>query len=476
MESLIKSSEPLVALAGAFFLIGLCFDLIFSREFKDKIRKTISDNWALGNFSRNALVTSAQYLSHEVMSVDRGTAFFLKTLALSVSFYVIVAVIDTRLHDDGDFSLQGNLARNLLQLSPAVMVVAMFHVLFDFLSAYITVLYLRLIVLCRSLRYVLLILLSDILVTATFWSIFFGGVIAIHLKFADFEQRETSVVLTFPTTESYPGWVENSPMRTNKSLQKAKTVTPELTIATAGNSIPPAANARLLLLTNEPDNKTIAATLFRIAVFTNPKSLIAISGLTEQGESYSTKFSASRLINFADLPKIATSYYNILFPSDVALGEFAYLATQKMYSGYLEGYSDHLGWPRDDRNVVMCNDNIQILSEVEFGQFDFQQCTRYVATHSSTGKYIGLAAGIGFSNNYFIPYKAFFWSSLALTVTYYLVFLSFVIGATVTRILAAQIAKKVLNLEQAFFTPLFSILSVALLILFVLQTIGRQLA
>jgi hypothetical protein len=477
MEGLIKSSDPLLALAGAFFLIGVCFDVIFSREFKDKIRDAIADQYSNKNFSKNSLIISARYLAHEVMSIDRISVFFLKSFALSVSFYVIAAVVDTRLHafTAGDSTLQGSLARHLMQLAPPVLIVAIFHVFFDFLSAYITVLYLRLVIICRSLRYILLILLSDIFVTATLWSLFFGGALAIHLKIADFEQRDIPIYLKFLSAQLAPGWREDSFIKQNTSLKEAQSLTAEVKVMGYEQFIKPSENNQIILLTNEGDQEKVASILFKIAVYANSGKVRSVANLKEDDGGYSMTLSAIDIIDFRDIPRIAADTYRILSPNYVVFGKFQYVATRNLYASFYGDYDAHVRWP-EDGNVVSCDNKIQTLDDAQAQTFDFSRCSRYLITHVSTGKYIGLAAGGSFHPNYLISYKAFFWSSLSLTISYYLVFLSFVIGTMIKRLFAAQVVNNVLNLKQAFFTPLFSVISAGLLMLFIGVKITSQLS
>jgi len=476
MDSLVKSPDPLLALAGAFFLIGATLDAVFSKKFKRQIRKAI-----LGGTRSNFVSIIASYavfFISDIVAPSAKSVFVLKALILSVVFYILMAI--AQLYYFKEFRqplmVHTNFLLEIAQFSPLVIVVLL-HAIFDIFSAYVCVLYLRLLSICPTLRLMILTMISNLIVLSMSWALFFAIVLAIQLKIADSEVRSTTVGLML-VSEPLSSW--EAPLEKNKSLVAPKTMKLQLFYVAPWSPAFEAASmaSRPFFYTNIEGDKQIAGLLFDLVLHQESGRIWGSAIEPSEENFHAFEISIQDAIHLDDIPWVVGRLLVFLSPTRMltSLTEFNWLTTSFIFHSLHPDYYKHNFWNRGQSFAVYCNDKLKVVSFTELEKFDFSKCKTYLVAHEAISRYITLVAGADLNRNSFVSHWAFFMSSMAVIIAFYLVLFAMALLAAGRQVFATQFGRGIFNMEKVFFTPLFSAVSVMFLAAFVIATAVRMIS
>ncbi|MGH6923880.1 MAG: hypothetical protein ACRED5_09095 [Propylenella sp.] len=475
MSQLLLSTNPLLALAGTLFVIGVCFDLIFSDPFKSRVKTLVAEP-AIFSPDRPALITAyARDFVLELWQPDKRRSFLWKTVALSTLFYVIIAVLEIR--TVSDLSVQGEMLQDILLFRPSVLSLFGFHMAFDVGSAYVTILYLRLSYNLATLRDVLLLFSTDIIVKAAIWSMFFAVALALFVKVADYEVRWADVAVRFEEDAASIEWKEQSVYHTNTTLVGKRTW--RGTFLTRHDRGDPFSDWPLYVwfavATNHDDPEIVAKQLLALASAEGLGRVAELNGESGEPISLFRNIGTRRVLSYGDVVTLARFLTNLTNPVpmifDRKVGYYYWQTIKSLYEPVIQRYFEDRQWTGN--LVVVCGEQSRVMSHEEAFEFDFGSCNKYWFASEGVLQGMNVVAGYYFQDNYRISYMAFFWSSMALTLSFYCIFLAVLFWKYIRMVGARAVVGGVLRLEKALFTCLFSVGSVILLFSYGLTVIIR---
>ena len=411
MEKLIESANPLLSLAGALFLLGACFDMIFTTEFKSKLRQLIISSANAGRLSKGFLSTYSGIFVAEILSFHRPLAFVGKSIAPSLFFFLLASYVEARNQPEFAGRLQLDFFTGLLLLAPPILAVIAFQLLFDVLSAYISVLYFDIIAQTRKLRVVILVLLSDLFVTSLFWTICFALTLAVHVKIADLYTRETDVALKFVELDDKI-WAEDSLYNRNGTLRTddRKTMAVALFIRARETFLTVRADY-IPIITNMRGDEVLASQLFTLVEATSVAK--QTSQVSNDNGNFHAKVVVQNLIGFQEFVSLiryglnALNTLQIMYNAASDYPRYEYLTTEKIYGDIVDEESGQ-NWVVGSDVFVFCDKRLIRLKSDAADNFDFGKCAKYAIGPTGAGRYVAETAGINFPQNYQISYKAFF--------------------------------------------------------------------
>lgn len=476
MEHLLKSADPLLTLAGALFALGLAFDVIFSATFKEQIKQTITRSYLRNAKFSRLVVDYSKYFVRDILSLRRPSQFVLKTVSLSVLFYLIVALIEAR-SSIADQSIQSRVFESVALFAPSILILFFFHAVFDIFSSLVSVLYFNMIAAHRRSYEIAVILVSDFIVSAFLWGLFFSYAMATHLKVADFTQRQVNLALNIDR-QADSGWGPDSFFQKNATLHGKVALVASLAEYDEEDQsfygLESNRNASIVAVTNITDDKLIAQKFLQELKNSNAGVIIVSPKIDLIQERYSSRVTISRVIGRDEFGKVLSSSARLLSPLVLSFDQFgrSYFAVRRLYAWFLSDFRDHL----DFSNILLfCDETAYQMSTAEVNVFDFSACTTYFITSRDTGRYMALWAGYFFSTNYVFSHGAFFWSSMALMASFYILLFALVLIKLARHLLSWNVINQVLNIERGFFACLFAVPSALVLLIFIVKVLLRTI-
>lgn len=471
MEKLITSADPLLSLAGVIFVLGLAFDIVFSNQFKDQIKQTIMKSYLKDLRFSHLLTEYSRFFVVELLSFNRVLVFVSKSAFLSIIFYSFVAFLEVRIS-----RVQNLVIESIALLTPSIVVLFVFQIMFDVFSASVSVVFIQLVGRNRRIYQITILLISNILISACLWSLFFSVAIPLHLKVADFEKRSANIAIEIERNPSGAGFSGDSFYNSNATLINKSIIQGSLLNYNSDEKVfygVEGATKPVIAISNIEDNKI----LFQ-------RFLETISDLHEPGVELSSKVNiaeekhyshvvVSNLIGRRELAIIFSATAAALNPLALVFERFgsSYYAIKKTYSSVLTPYDDHLLL---NELAFFCNDKFRTITFTEADTHDFSSCKTYFISPKLTARYIALWTGFHFSNNSVFSHGAFFWSSMALTLSFYLLLTAMVLIKLVKHFFSWNVLNNIFNFERGFFTCIFAIPSTAILAVFLVKTLAKM--
>jgi hypothetical protein len=469
MDKLITSSDPFLALAGAAFLIGAGFDLIFSREFKRRIRRSIIAYGPKKQPFSQLITIYTTYFTSEILAHKSPLAFVLRTVSLCLLIFVVVLILESGLYGPEVAAINVELVGDIARVSGPIIILLFVHVIFDILSAFISVLYFRLVEACKKLSDIILVFVANIVTAAVMWNLFFGYALALHVKATDFTPREALVGLQF--SKDVP---ESWPTPKNSTFRRGDMLVIDFYSSIGGEQLPwrglrpPSIYNIGLIASNITDTDKTVGYLGRVASYAYPS--VTFQNVEKlDTDYYAATLSVERLLGFSKLPWVAAVTYDLVNPLRIAFGRgYSYLSSQQIFFNLILS-SGALVWLEDDP-ILACDNTIRRLKTSEFSDFNFSTCAEYLLAPAEGLFYMALLASMNVPDHHF-SYRAFFWSSMAMTVCFYLIF-GFLLAWRVTRdFVAAQVANNIFDSERVFFSPFCTCISLVLIVVYCLRLV-----
>lgn len=309
MQSLVTSVDPLVSLAGVLFAMGVCFDTVFSKEFKDSVWKLFITSDAKTGWM--AVVSDfSTFFVNDLLTYQNRRVFVLKSISLSAFFYACIVVFEAQYYRGATEDIQRGFFEAVIQLYTPALFVLVAQVSFDVLSAFISVLFLRLIPLTKSVASIILILLSDVLVTGIMWSAFFGLALSLHVAIADFQSRTSTVGVVL---NNVSGLADLFSKDTKNPARGGTFVKGTVFSTFSGASMPLGNNNIVFLYSNISDRDELARDLFAAISYDSrlTGSAVLVRNFQHLNTIYASDFVVSDVVKFRDVPRLWTSIYDM---------------------------------------------------------------------------------------------------------------------------------------------------------------------
>jgi hypothetical protein len=470
VDKLIASADPLLSLAGVLFAIGLAFDAIFSNEFKDRIKQTIIQSY-LRNLRLSLLLAEySRFFVIEILSIKKVSAYLLKTATLSIVFYLIVAVFEAR---SSSGIVQANVLESVASLTPSIIFLFFSQILFDVFSSYVSVIYIRMIARNRHLGQIIILLISDVVVSACLWGIFFSYAIAFHLKIADLSARQINLAVSINRDLNGP---KAADVFENPGLKGGILVAYLSTYNSDEQKFygrEKAKSREVVAFSDIGDDKLVFKKFLDVIANLREPGVQTSLSINVAQEQYYAHMAIANVLDRADFDLVFGASARLLNPLVLYFDQFGthYFAVRQLYSWIIQDYDDHL---RFGDLAVFCNDQFLLMTASEARTYDFTRCETYFITPKKTSRFIALWGGFAFPTNYLFSPAAFFWSSMALTASYYLVLVVMISIKLMRNFVSWNMANNILNVDRGFFTAIFAIPSTALLLAYALKVVMRS--
>lgn len=470
MEKLITSADPLLSLAGVVFVMGVAFDIVFSSQFKDRIKQTITKSYLKDLRFSQLLTEYSRFFVVEILSFNRISVFIIKSAFLSVLFYLFVAFFEARINP-----IQNLVFVSIALLTPSIVLLFIFQIMFDIFSSFVSVVYIQLIGRNRRIYQITILLISNVLISACLWSLFFSYAIALHLKVADLEKRRANIALEIERNPQGAGFSGDNFYNSNATLRDKAIV--------QGSLLNYDSDEQLFYSFEGGTRPVIAISNIKDDKIVFQKFLETISKLHEPGgelsskvnvaaEKYYSQLVVSNVIGRREFAVVFSNSVAILNPMALVFQQLgtSYYAIKKTYATMLESYDAHL---LIADLALFCDDKFSTITSTEANTYDFSSCATYFITPKSTARYIVLWTGRNFSNNSVFSHGAFFWSSMALTLSFYFLLMAMILLKVIKHFFSWNVLNNIFNLERGFFTCIFAIPSTAILAVFLVKTLAK---
>lgn len=292
---------------------------------------------------------------------------------------------------------------------------------------------------------------------------------------SDLTARWSYIVLQFEEI-SNAGWSSQSPFVTNKSFADKKTFWVSTLAGDDRSSLEPVPG-KSYVVSNITNADIIGGKLFDFSATAQPNLIGSVSRRQEltNGSVQSRAVGVHSVMGFSETRAVMLNSLRILNPTyivaELTPSNYFYTATRKTYADAIGRFED-----RWDKVVIWCGERGAELSDAaHLKTIDFGQCGEYIVAPATYAKLIALSAGVSIYPNFTLSYRAFFWSSLALTLAFYIVGAIIVSGRLLTYFVSNQLINNVLNIEKALFTTLFSIGSSLCILVFIIRVLIRMI-
>jgi hypothetical protein len=472
MGELIFSTEPLLWLAGVIFLAGAGFDLIFSVDLKRKI----SDALVHYSFARARFVEiitrSASSFCVDILKPKKAGSFFLKSMALSIIFYTATVIFEITVHPN---SLAGvihwGFLYELMTLYAPVVIVVASVVGFDLISAYISVAYLGLAGGLSRGIHLTLVLISDIIVTAFLWFLFFPVMLSLHVTLADLQKRSAEIGVRVEKAAPINWASPANPMETNETLSRAAPLSVTAFIVESNNLVAPVPNNQFLVVSNITDTLEVGRAALDFTMLSGNTIIPVTAAASEAGIS-KRRYSIQHVLGLREVRGLFDTTLGLFSPAKLIFGEYYYITTRTLYFGIVGEFSDHDTW--DGRTVgLWCDGKVTEIEWPKVAGFDFHSCGKYVVFHSGGPTYLSLLAGSAFEVNAALSYKAFFWSSMSVTASFYIVVVSIALCRLLVALASRWVEAKVIDTERFMFTAVSLFIDIVILFFYGLAKLVR---